>query len=591
MTALVDSIEAKEAVFRWKQSRADNMGPPPELAPRLTWQWQSVAAKSLVPWAGLALLVLIWAIGRARTWARRDYLVSAGVFAAAAALRWAVPWVPANWYTDFAAPPGELAMFGKGGFFQVSLLAALLSWGGERYVFAANVLLGSAVPAMLFLAARRLTKSFRAALTFAGLVTVVPFFARLSASDAPHVLILACFSLAVLATATWIHERSWLGVAVAAASILLVAPIRPDTYMGFWALPLLVLWARGSFRNFWKRDRLVVLILGLAAIVGGVPWFLHLVGQEGAGQRFNFPDVGALAMSRLVASRSFGVLTLWIADISEPLMPFVFRLGYAAGVLVLVLRSEKWNVSLLAVSLLVMSLPEIATNFGGSVENLAIGRYMSLTAVVWMIPVAVAIEAGLGWLARAKGPRFVWAGWSCCWLLGMGSSIPGYREISLYGQEYLFLKDALPRDGTMVALWGPSVAGVSDLDCCLALPSLLLARSRPNLRWLVIDPADDKAAEKVGAIKGIEGPVYWYDGTLARMVPKPFDASDLPACEAYLERARDLSSSVRAVGWEGPVQEDEVKMAPNDNLSLFRLREASGIGTVRIWQRAERAHD
>jgi hypothetical protein len=501
-------------------------------------------------------------------------------------MRWLVPWAPANWYADYAAAPDGLPIYGKGGFFQVSLLAAVLSWGGEPLLFAFNALLGSVVAALLYLAAKLLSNSSRAALTLAGLVTVAPFFVRLSSSDAPHVLVLACFVLALLAVSTWIRGRSWLGLAVAAASTLLAAPIRPDAIMGFWALPLVVIWAGGNLQSVWKRDRGALLVLGLAALAGSVPWGVHVLGQ-GGGQDFNFPDAGWMTILWLVASRAFGILTLWIADFSEPLMPWVFRIGYVAGWVVLILRRRTWDLSLLAFSLLVMSLPELAANFGGSLENLAIGRYMSLTAVVWMIPMAVAVEAAFGWIARARTQRLAWVAWTCCWLLAAGSSIRGYVEVPLYGQEHQFLREALPRDGTIVVLWGPSVAGVSDLNCCLALPSLLLARTRPRLRWLVVDPDDPEAVQKIASIERTHGTVFWYDGPLARMVPKSMEGIDQPACEAYLERARRLSEKVAAVGWDGPVGETEVTMDPGEKLSIFRLRDASGIDTVRIWRRLD----
>lgn len=586
LAALAEQVRSQESEFRWERPVSDGMGPPPEAPARFAWEWQSVAARSLIPWVLFAGLVVAWAWRTAGCWDKRDWLVAAGLFAVAACLRFAVPWVPANWYVDFAAPPEGSPMFGKGGFFQVSLLSHVLAAGGDRAVFATNSLLGAAAAGMAFLSARSLTGTMRGAVAFGGLVATTPFFVRLSASDAPHVLVLFCFLLATLGVGTWMRSRSWTGIAVAAAATLLAAPIRPDTTMGFWLLPWTILWMRGPSNQRQPKDRIAAWLLSCAALLGSVPWLLHILGSSWQGENFNFSDVGWLERIVLVLRRAAGVIAFWPKSLTEPLAPAVLKVGYIAGWVVLALDREKRSMVFLALGLLGASAAEVITNFGGSLENLAIGRYATLTAVVWMIPVAVAMDAGARWLGREKGKRARMAAWVIAWLVVCGSSVPGYREISFYGQEYLFLREALPQEGTVVAIWGPSMRGGSDLDCCLAWPHLLLARSRPALRWYVVEPQRPDAREAVADVARIPGRVVRYDGPLPGMVPHPFDGADVDASNAYLSNVRELTDALDDVGWNAPTRQAVLEMAADDSLSSFRPR-AGGVVTVALRSRRE----
>lgn len=585
VAAIAEQVKSRESEFRWEQPVSDGMGPPPEAPARFAWEWQSVAARSLIPWVLFAGLVVAWAWRRAGCWDKRDWFVAAGLFAVAACLRFAVPWVPANWYVDFAAPPEGSPMFGKGGFFQVSLLSYVLKAGGDRAVFATNSLLGAASASMAFLAAKCLTGTVRGAVAFGGLVATTPFFVRLSASDAPHVLVLFCFLLAALGVGTWLRGQSWIGISVAVAATLLAAPIRPDTAAGFWLLPWAVLWARGQSSQKQPKDRIAAWLLLCAALLGAVPWLLHVLGSSWHGEAFNFPDVGWLERIVLVVRRAAGVMAFWPTSLTEPLAPAVLKVGYVAGWVVLAVRREKRGMVFLALGLLGSSAAEVITNFGGSLENLAIGRYATLTAVVWMIPVAIALEAGARWVGERKGKRARMAAWVGAWLVVGGSSVPGYREISFYGQEYLFLREALPHEGTVVAIWGPSMKGGSDLDCCLAWPHLLLARSRPALQWYVVEPQRPDAREAVAAVARIPGAVVWYDGPLPGMTPQPFDGADANLMEAYLNNVRDLTRLLDDLGWNAPTREAVLEMAADDSLSSFR---PGGGGGVKVGVRSRR---
>lgn len=120
LAALADRIRSQESTFLWGRVESGGMGPPPELPSRFTWTWQAAAAGSVVPWGLFAVLFAVWCSRQTWTVDTRDWILAGVLFASAAAIRFFVPLAPANWYADFAAPPGG-AMYGKGGFYQVSL--------------------------------------------------------------------------------------------------------------------------------------------------------------------------------------------------------------------------------------------------------------------------------------------------------------------------------------------------------------------------------------------------------------------------------------------------------------------------------------
>lgn len=595
--ALIRSLGAvlrqHEGAFNWQRpsrsgtARSPEEAPPPGVIDALLWRWQTIAARSLLPWGALLVLVLVWAPGCRGVLSRKDLLLALGVLAGAAVLRCAVPWVPGNWYADFAAPPPCAPdLYGKGGFFRISLLSAVLSLRPDgRSLFVANVVVGSLAPALLYLACRVLTGATRPALLLAGLVAIVPFFVRLSATDSPHVLILACFCLAGLALATWVRLRRWTGLLVAAACVLLAGPARPDTYMGFWALLLVVVWVSPTLREAWRHHWPAVLIVGLALALAGLPLAMQAIDQHGFGQASNFPAVSPVAKAALVASRALTIVSLLPERSPAPLVPWVVHVLYLTGWLLLVLRRRLRALLLIGLGLLLMSLPQLATNFGGLVENLTIGRYMILTAVLWMVPVVVAVDAALGWVERWKGARLMWAaGLSVAGTVAI-SSVGAYCHTVFFQQEHVFLQRSLPRTGLLVAVWGPSVSGASDLNCCTALPHLLLARSRPGLRWLVIDPEDPKADAKLEELARATDPVYWYETPLARMSPTAPDPRLRSAFDAYLAKARRLTAAVSALGWTGPIAEFEATSNVEPTLSMLDFPPSVTKVKLRLWRR------
>jgi hypothetical protein len=102
---------------------------------------------------------------------------------------------------------------------------------------------------------------------------------------------------------------------------------------------------------------------------------------------------------------------------------------------------------------------------------------------------------------------------------------------------------------------------------------------------MVIDPADEHAAERLEDVRRLDGPVYWYDGVLSQMKSKEGEASERAPYDAYLRRAAELNGDVEAMGWTGPIEQADVTFDVEDKLSMLRLRDPTGHGKVRIWCR------
>jgi hypothetical protein len=440
----------------------------------------------------------------------RALLLRAGaLFAGGLALRVLVPWAPANFYSDLAAP---FPSFRFNPTYAHPLYDAL--WRVSRAAdapFVANVLLGAMAPPLLYLAlrggpaepgARDRGLDERAALPFAVAVAALPLFVRLSASDAPHVFGLFAFALGAVCFA---RAEATSGVAPHAGFLIatyLVGATRRELAVGpmMYAFLAFAWRGRAALRGS-SAARLAALALACAA---GLFW-TPLV----AAGRFN---------SEL--QLSFAQLVAYVRGLPEALLlpddcvPWLFRLG----LLVLLVGQLRRRRPLLpiayAAGMILFTLPyalerEFAHAYVHPLSNWAFSRY----ALVWyLFPTYFGVLGVVRLIdvsaVRARPPMRAALGVLLC-----ANVLPEYRSLHAYQAEYLFLRGFLAQDRTRL----PIVVGwqkYAGVDFCeaLAQPFFGVSGIDPARRWIVLD-----AGEIPRALAATEDTFYYFSNTLPRI--------------------------------------------------------------------------
>jgi hypothetical protein len=448
--------------------------------------------------AALVLLCATFAAAPNARPSRCRVITAVGLFAGALLARCLVPWVPANYYSDLAAPYPSFA-------YDPSYLNPFYDvlWRLTRISvapFVLNVILGSVVPALLYLtlshpavAPRGLHEAAQAsgasrappkdaddppsrlALPFAAVVAVHPLYVRLSASEAPHVA-----ALFVLALGAWHFRRAManrgfvphLGML---ASAFLVGAIRQElaaapVLYGFLAIRL---HGRAVLEN--RRWGTLLLLAG-ATVAGGL-----------------FTHVAVLGHSNAEPTLEWATLGRYLGRFPGSLLPrdAILPLLLTAGLPVLLLDSlvrRRWLVPVAYVAgMLALTWPyALVAPFAESYASpLGIWTFSRYALLWYLFPTYFAVWG----LSRAFGRR---------WLLPFGldraavalalwvNALPAYRSLHPFQLEYRFLREFLQHDRTeLPVLVGWQKNAGNDFCEALALPFFALSGTGPPRDWLV----------------------------------------------------------------------------------------------------------
>lgn len=484
LAALRASLDAKVGSWRWVErdstpspSRSGALVAEPEaIAPAPISRTQQVEAAI----SFLCLLALIATLARARR-PRRELLVAGALAAVAFAFRLAIPAVPANFYTDFD-PRIANYRYDFAHHAPVQLLLSSLHLAPTG-IFAADILLGALVVPLLYLGLRAVggrgssrlavLDPTRVALPMSALVAVWPAYARIAASDAPHVVGLFWLVASLVFLGRALAGRgvvAWVGLVL---SCWLVGAARRELAPGPVLIAALSLVAGASLR---RR-----LVGAAASLVGGLLGaFLTPLALWGR------PNVAVeISMGNLRAYvRAFGTA---LGTTFEG-APLLLRVGVA--LLAAVLVFERRLDVLLAYPILLASQTCIyaATPFGSAMdhplESWALARY----AQVWLLVPAYFAAAGLvDALARLPRRRWLTESALLASTLLANSELGSLRDLHAYQREYLFLRRALPAQPSglpLVAIWQKN-AGI---DYCesLALPHFGITALAPARETVVV---------------------------------------------------------------------------------------------------------
>ncbi|MDP1823172.1 MAG: hypothetical protein Q8L48_08025 [Archangium sp.] len=446
--------------------------------------------------------------------------------------RLAVPFAPPNWYMGTT----EVGAFFTRATAVIPLPSrlALSVARDELGIRTLNLAFSLGSVLLFWFTAARAGHTRRTALVFAGFFALVPMYVRLAASDDGVVTaLLFLFSVAAAARvelqdpggAPW----AWPLLALA---IVLAMPLRLESGV---LVPLVGFFGcrdRISWRGFFPSPAVAVTVL-LATAVGA--WRMLELHHQSMGVH----AVNALGLANALIG---GVLF-----IVNPAGPQFFSPLLAVPIWIFVVR--RWRARdfaglvALYVPVLLARVPTIFND--GPFVMLPAARYHVLSVVFILLASARAIDELPAWFAR-RPVRVAGA-----LLLGpvawVTLVVPG-RFTYAYQEEYLFLRQALPREGTVVTLWDP-LPGRNDLDCCLALPSQRLNAQFPGLRWVVLGAGVTEA--ELAAVSAD----FYYPGSMSSLDPSSLDVwwrklvappETRALHRAHIARLRALDQQLRA---------------------------------------------
>jgi hypothetical protein len=415
---------------------------------------------------------------------------AAALFAGSLILRWLVPWVPANFYDDLATPFPSYR-FDEG--YQNPFYDCLWWFTrNPRAPFIANVILGSLVPPLLYLALRAdgplrngdRDKATWMALPFAATVAALPLYVRLSASEAPAISALFCFAAGAFLFRRAITVGGWLphlGFAVAA---WMVGAIRRELALGpiIYAFFAVHLNGRKAFAGAKARS----LALLLAAIFLGVTFtHLALAGHPNAIVELELPQI-------LVWLRGVPRALL----MREWMVPTLLQLGLLVFALDALVRWKPQRLLAYPAGLLLLTFPyALNSAFAGAVGEPLVNWAFSRYALIWYLwPTAFAVW-GLerGWDGLRHLPGWVAVPLAVGVTVGLWWNVlPAYRILHPYQAEFLFLGRSLPIDGDAPPLlvgWQKNAG----YDFCesLAMPYFALATPSAPRDVRVVDASKD----------------------------------------------------------------------------------------------------
>lgn len=453
--------------------------------------------------AAIALLclgLLLRGLARWRTLDPGIVAIGLSTFAAALALRAALPFTLGNWYSEVlpAAGPPPWMRFGPGSFALQSLLRDAGLWSPGALT-ASQLLLGAAALPLLLGVLRELQVGIAAAAATLVLLIFAPFHARLSASASEHVLA-ATLCLALLLA--WLRavrtgDRPWLVLA------LLLFPAVCATRVDMAAQAAAVL-----------------------------PWPLLRDRGERARGLHGWPLAWRVAVMGMAAAATLVIAYRGIVVASHHPTPdwsgHRFALRYALPQFWILATTDPGWISLPAVLLAVPGAlamaarrPLLLARVAGTVlfAFVALGRtflhdeLLGARYFLFVIPVFL-IASGCGFEALlAPLPRRVRALAAAAGLAGLAAwtgyaARPAYAARYAFQDEYRFARRALallPAGCTVYQIALRAGALPHDVDCCLDLARSPLALDFPALRFE--DLPDDPGAAAAGS-----GCAAYYEG-------------------------------------------------------------------------------
>jgi hypothetical protein len=420
----------------------------------------------------LCLVALVVALIRMRA-TRRDGFIALALFVLALGLRVAVPWVPANYYTDLDIGVPNYS-YNREYIAPIHSLFRAVHLPISGLVLA-NVLLGSVAVALFYLGLRDFapktgvgggTSSFvrpdRVALVFSMLVATGVTFIRISASDAPHIVALAWLaaSVVLLGRVLKSSSRAWLVALV--GSCWLVGAARRELALAPIGLMALTLLATESTAA--KRRAIAATVVGVGLGATATP--IAFLGTANV-------DIGFHKEWALIYLRLFHVAAAATFDGLSVIVPVGLALMVLAAIATRRPQVVLGYLVLLASQTWIYAVSPFAAAIDHPLESWALARY----ALLWLLVTLYFVSAGVtfAWSfvrARSKSASYALVVVVC------GVAISNYRGLMRlhgYQHEYLFLRASLPqvlpslsRELPIVVVWQKS----GGIDYCesLAVP-------------------------------------------------------------------------------------------------------------------------
>lgn len=434
-------------------------------------------------------------------------------FAAALAVRAALPFSLGNWYSEVmpAAGPPPWPRFGPGFFAFQSLLRDAGIWSQQTLVVS-QLLIGAAALPLLLAVLRELQIGMNAAAAALVLLVFAPFHARLSATSSEHVLASTlCLGLLL----AWLRaarsgDRLWFGLT------LLLFPVVCATRVDMAVqASLVLLWpllrdrseagTGPRTRSLWGRAAVLAAMAALTLVTTyrliALP--SHHPMPEWEGQ--------------LLALRHF-IPQFWILATREPAWMSLSTVVLAIPGLLAMAVQRPLMLLRVAVTLL------LAFVISGRLflpDELLAARYFLFTIPIFLVVSGLGFEALLHLAPRRY--RTVTAAIGIV-VLGAWTAVAAqtaYATRYAFQDEYTFARAALaqlPAGCTVYQV--PLRVDVlpRDLDCCLDIPRSPLRLEFPQLRFLYLP--DDLAT-----VFSESGCVAYYESIACEIADAADDAS------------------------------------------------------------------
>ena len=384
---------------------------------------------------------------------------------------------PMNNYSDLLTP---FESFRNDWSYRVAAYDVLyLFGGGPESLFAANIVLGALTAPVLYLALQGDHRAGAAVVPFAAAVAVLPFYARLSASDSPHVWAGFVLSLGLLHASRALdgHPVAWIGTALAAA---LVGATRMELATApLMALLLVPLHSRTAEPRDWLRC--------VTAIALGISYAVFLSNLQLAGHPNFHPDLSFTTFARGAWDFLIGLPFVLLMRVGH--LPWLLTAG-SAFLIIEWIRRREWRLlgffvggtALLGVHT-IASAP-FFSNLSGLVPYWSQARYSALWLLVPLFFSAWGVrDLAVATFGSVKGARPLAAkvGIAVAALALIASAIPDFFSEVPYQAEYRFLRQFLQdHHGAGIAAGWRKNAG-SDFCASLSLPYFGLDGYAPRL--------------------------------------------------------------------------------------------------------------
>lgn len=462
----------------------------------------------------IAAALLIRGAAYARAVDRRWVALGVAGFAAALALRAALPFSLGNWYAEVmgAAGPPPWMRFGPGYFAFQSLLRDAGLWSSHTLALTQIIIGAAAVPLMVAVV-RELRVDLPAAAAAVVLLVVAPFHARLSATTSEHVLASTLCLWLLLAWLRAFSAGDWLWFAVAVLLFPAVCATRVDMAV---QASLALMWPflrdpAERAHDVRRRPRAaMVAILCVVAIstLAAAYWLIAIPSQH------PMPEWSW----HVFALRHF-VPQFWLLAVNEPGWISLPAVLLALVGLPAMAIQRPW-LAVRVVGTLLIAFVAAGRTFMH--DELLGARYFLFTIPIFLVmsgygfeALLKAVPARLRTAAAAIGivGLALWAG------LGARSA---YAARYAFEDEYMFARRALAQLPDGCAVYQVAVrddALPHDVDCCLDLPRSPLTLDFPSLRFLQLP--DIPAA----VLTDGETCIAYYEGVTCDIAPRSAQGS------------------------------------------------------------------